>query len=87
VNIKSLAREELIGLKVTISNCKDSNWKGKSGIVIDETKNTFLIKINKKRRRIAKIIAEFEFDFDGIKTTLNGSKMIYKSEDRIKKIR
>jgi ribonuclease P protein subunit POP4 len=87
MNIKSLAREELIGLDVTISKCKDTNWKGKTGIIIDETKKTFLINTGKKNKIIAKRIAEFEFNLDGKKITLDGSKIIYKSEDRIKKIR
>ncbi len=84
---KALAREELIGLHVTIKECKDSKWTGKSGVIIDETKNTFLIRINDKNKRIAKKIAKFEFEHDEKKTILNGSKIAYRSEDRIKKAR
>ena len=82
---KALAREELIGLPVTIKKCKDSKWTGKSGVIIDETKNTFLIRIDNENKRIAKKIAKFEFDEK--KTILNGSKISYRSEDRIKKVR
>ena len=84
---KTLAREELIGLHVTIKECKDSKWTGKSGIIIDETKNTFLIRIDNENKRIAKKIAKFEFENDEKKTILNGSKITYRPEDRIKKAR
>lgn len=84
---KILAREELIGLHVTIKECKDPNWINKSGTVIDETKNTFLIEINEKQKKIAKNIAKFEFECDGKIIVLNGSKLAYRPEDRIKKVR
>jgi len=84
---KVLAREELIGLHVTIKECKDSKWTGKSGVIIDETKNTFLIRIDNENKRIAKEIARFEFEHDEKKTTLKGSKITHRPEDRIKKAR
>jgi ribonuclease P protein subunit POP4 len=84
---KEFAREELIGLYVKIKECKDPNWAGKSGIIIDETKNTFCIKIDEQQKKIAKNIATFEFNLSGKKITLDGSKIVYRPEDRIKKIR
>jgi len=87
MNEKKLAREELIGLKVKIKECNDTSWIGKSGLILDETKNTFLIKIDDKQKKIAKNIATFEFDYEGKKLLLNGSKIAYRPEDRIKKVR
>jgi len=84
---KMLAREELIGRHVTIKECTDPNWVNKSGLIIDETKNTFLIEIDNERKRIAKNIAKFEFEHDGKQITLNGSRLTYRPEDRIKKAR
>ena len=84
---KKLARDEFIGLHVTIRECMDSKWIGKYGVIIDETKNTFLIRINGKNKKIAKKIAKFEFENDKKKTILNGSKIAYRSEDRVKKAR
>ncbi|MEA3458121.1 MAG: ribonuclease P protein subunit [Candidatus Thermoplasmatota archaeon] len=84
---RTLAKEELIGLPVTVNQCKDPNWINKTGVIIDETKNTFLIRLNNKDKRIAKSIAKFEFEQDGAKIQLNGSKIVYKPEDRIKKAR
>lgn len=84
---RTLAKEELIGLPVTVNQCKDPNWINKTGTIIDETKNTFLIRLNNKSKRIAKSIAKFEFEQNGTKIQLNGSKIVYKPEDRIKKAR
>ena len=84
---KTLARYEFIGLHVKIKECKDPIWVGKSGLIIDETKNTFLIETKDKKKIIAKKTATFEFDYGGKKITLDGSKIAYRPEDRIKKTR
>jgi RNase P/RNase MRP subunit p29 len=88
VNEKDIARDEIIGLPVTIIKCTDPGWKGKSGIVIDETKNTFVIRTqNNEDKRIAKKIATFEFTVNKEKIVINGAKIAYRPEERIKKIR
>ena len=84
---RTLAKDELIGRQVKIKDSKDPNWIGKTGLIIDETKNTFLIEIKNEKKMIAKKTVTFEFEYDGKKITLNGSKIAYRSEDRIKKIR
>jgi ribonuclease P protein subunit POP4 len=87
MNEKKLAREELIGLKVKIKECKDKSWIGKTGFIVDETKNTFLIEVDNKKKKIAKNIATFEFEYEDKKVILDGSKISYRPEDRIKKVR
>ncbi len=84
---KTLARDELIGLHVKIKECTDPGWKGKTGVIVDETKNTFTIETEDKYKIIAKKTAVFEFNYHGEKITLDGSKIMYRPEDRIKKIR
>ena len=84
---KKLGKEELIGLHVKIKDCTDPTWKGKKGIIIDETKNTFTIETNEQKKMIAKKTATFEFVIDDEKITLEGSKIMYRPEDRIKKVR
>jgi ribonuclease P protein subunit POP4 len=83
----SIIREELIGRKARIIACSDPSWITISGKIIDETKNTFLIEVNNKPKRIAKKIAIFEFSHQGRKTIVEGSRLIYRPEDRIKKAR
>lgn len=76
---KSLLRGELIGLDVKIPKSK---LKGR---VIDETKNTFTIETeDKKRRKIIKNSNEFEFIFKNKKIMVDGKKMSLRPEDRIK---
>ena len=87
MNDKTLERDELIGLQVKIKDCKDPTWNGKSGIIIDETKNTFLLEIEDKKKKIAKNIASFELKYKGKDITINGSKIGFRPEDRIKKVR
>ncbi len=84
---KILSRDEFIGLSVTILECTDPMWKGKTGQIIDETKNTFLIEIENKNKMIAKKTAIFEFIKNGEKKIINGEKILFRPEDRIKKIR
>ena len=78
---------ELIGRKVKICECKDPTWIGKEGKIVDETKNTFTIEIDGKEKMIAKDIASFEFDLDGRKIKIEGIRLRYRPEDRIKKAR
>jgi len=87
MNRKELARDELIGLSVKIKECSDPTWLGKKGLIIDETKNTFLIKIDKQEKKIAKNTAVFEFKYNDNKIIIKGSEIMYRPEDRIKKIR
>ncbi len=82
-----IVKDELIGRKVKIKDSLDPNWNGVSGITIDETKNTFLIEVNGKKKRIAKKTASFEFEYKGKKTIIEGSRLAYRPEDRIKKSR
>jgi RNase P/RNase MRP subunit p29 len=84
---KEFKREELIGLHVKIKECKDPSWIGKSGLITNETKNTFYLEIDEKQKMIAKNIAIFEFNDGEKKITLDGSKIAYRPEDRIKKTR
>jgi len=82
-----IEREELIGQQVTVKDCTDPSWIDKKGLIIDETKKTFLIMIDNKQKMIAKKTAIFEFNIDGKQIILNGSKIVYRPEDRIKKVR
>ncbi len=84
---RRLMRDELIGLPITIRESTDPTWLNKSGVVVDETKNTFLIKIDNSIKRIAKNIATFEFKVGDETICINGKRIMYRPEDRIKKVR
>jgi len=85
--MKSFAKDEFIGLKVKVRECSDPKWVGKSGHILNETKNTFTIDIDNKERIIAKNIAKFEFEVNGKRIYLDGSKIMFRPENRIKKVR
>jgi ribonuclease P protein subunit POP4 len=79
--------DELIGRMVTIIECTDPSWINLSGLIIDETKHTFLIEIEKNQKRIAKQTATFAFEYHDNKTIVKGTRLVYRPEERIKKIR
>jgi ribonuclease P protein subunit POP4 len=87
MNEKTLARDEFIGLKVKILECTDPAWEGQTGLIIDETKNTFHIKTKNKTKILAKKTAVFEFTINDEKIMITGEKIAFRPEDRIKKIR
>ena len=59
--------DELIGRTVLIIECTDPSWVHQTGLIIDETQQTFLIEIEKKQKRIAKQTATFAFEYHGKK--------------------
>ncbi len=83
----TLVKDELIGRIVTIIDCSDPTWVGKTGCILDETKNTFLIQINNDRKKIAKNTATFAFKEQNKTIIVNGTRLTYRSENRIKKAR
>jgi ribonuclease P protein subunit POP4 len=87
MNEKNLVKEEFIGLHVKILDCTDPTWKGQIGLIVDETKNTFLIKTNHGNKKIAKKAAIFEFEYDDEKIIIDGKRIAYRPEERIKKVR
>ena len=84
---ESIMSDELIGRTVTIIECTDPSWTNQSGLIIDETKHTFLIEIEKKQKRIGKKTATFAFEYHDKKTIVKGTRLVYRPEERIKKIR
>ena len=71
-------RVELIGSEIRLAN------KDISGRIIDETKNTFVIKMMENKKRILKKNNFFEFDLNGKKEIIDGNKLIMRPEERIK---
>lgn len=82
-----LVKGELIGKKVRIVKCTDPSWIGREGKIVDETKNTFKIEIGKKERTIAKDTAIFEFTVGDKVYQIEGSRLKFRPEERIKKAR
>ncbi len=84
---KEYLKTEYIGKTVTIQHCSDPSWINKTGRIIDETQKTFIIDIHGTKKCIAKQTATFEITIEGKKITIEGSRILYQPENRIKKTR
>jgi RNase P/RNase MRP subunit p29 len=84
-DMRTLARCELIGLRVRIAMHPDPTIAGCEGTVVDETMNTLSVGGDGKVRVVQKKGATFEFLRDGQAVTLEGSTIAFRPEDRTKK--
>ena len=90
-NERNLPVHELIGLEVKVSRSVCSEYIGIYGTVIDETKNTFIIKTSEGERIIPKKGTTFIFMINvkqvSKKVSIVGDDIMYRPEDRTKKLR
>ncbi|MFX0068765.1 MAG: ribonuclease P protein component 1 [Promethearchaeota archaeon] len=83
---QNILHHELIGLKVKIVKSSDRNLVNMTGIIIDETKKTFVILSNQQEKRIAKQIVRLHIILpNGNMIEVNGRKLLGQPENRIKK--
>jgi ribonuclease P protein subunit POP4 len=82
---KNLVKHELIGLYIEVINSKNPTLKGVSGKIIDETKSTIKIKSQKGTKIIIKDQIKMLITIDNKKIEIDGSKLVGKIEDRLKK--
>jgi len=80
---KNFLRHEFIGLKAKVMMSRDKSLEGVEGKIIDETKNMLIIETEKGIKKIAKDVAVFEIDGHKV----NGKKIRYRPEERIRKIK
>lgn len=79
---------EYIGLRVTVTKSPSKERIGISGVVVDETKNTFIIeKDDGKEVTIPKQNSSFRFKESGKAFDVEGSDIAFRPEDRPKKAR
>jgi len=81
-----LIRYEFIGTEAKVSESNHSGYVGISGKVIDETRNSFVILHEGKRKTVLKESAVFGFKFsDGTIIEIDGKILVGRPEDRLKK--
>jgi len=83
-NKKRLARSELIGLDVKIIESENRFNRGIKGKIIDETKNIFIVKTEKRKKKIIKNQCVFEFKLKEKNIQLNVKSLTIRPEERIK---
>ena len=82
----NIIRYEFIGTEAKIVKSKNPSYIGISGKILDETKNTFTILHEGKRKKIVKDITVFHFKFeDGTIVEVDGKILVGRPEDRLKK--
>lgn len=75
-------KHEFIGLPIRITEAPDPTLQNVEGTIIDETKNTFVIR-NDGTKRVPK--RHLCFEIDGV--AVRGDDIAYRPEDRIRKIK
>lgn len=78
-----VARAEFIGREVRVANSSCKDLLGLRGIVMDETKNSLVIRTAKGDKTVPKKSCDFEFD--GV--TIQGKRVCHAPEDRLKKVK
>ena len=86
VNKRDFMRSELIGLEVEV-NSPRHGCENIHGTVVDETKNTLVVRRADREVIVPKPTNEFLFTYQGEKVLIHGSEIQHRPEDRIKKIR
>ena len=83
-NLDHIKYDELIGKFVDVLS-SDQSINGISGFVINETKNTFHILDNKRKKVIPK--SHCVFNFTNNPDSINGKTLIGKPQNRLAKVR
>ncbi len=84
-NNKTIVLHELTGLVVKVVKSRDPSQVGIHGTVIDETKNTLLVKTESGPRQIAKDISTFKFRYGRNSFVIDGNEINFRSWERIEK--
>ena len=84
-NLHDLKYNELTGRTLTVLSSTDSSLNGISGLVINETKNTFHI-LNDQRKKIVPK-SNCIFNFNDNPESINGSILIGRPQNRLEKVR
>ncbi|MEM0026849.1 MAG: ribonuclease P protein subunit [Ignisphaera sp.] len=87
---KNIAYHELIGLQVEVISHIDPSLIGVKGVIIDETMNTLRI-ADANHRKIVTVMKNggifvFTIPENGAKAYIDGSQIVGRPEDRLKKL-
>jgi len=82
----TIVQGELIGLDAKVVKSANPSNLGISGKIIDETRNTLVIRQNENDKVVAKKTAIFQFTLpNGAVVEVEGAAIIGRPEDRVKK--
>jgi len=76
----------LVGLSAEVADAADPTVIGKSGVIAAETRDTITLKSRERKITVAKKDATLSIHTEsGLKLLVNGSLLLGRPEDRIKK--
>jgi|SRR3989344_7820026 len=84
ITMENIAMHEIIGLKAKVLESTDKGRKNMKGKIIDESKNTFTIETARGNKVVPKSEAVFEFEIGDEKAVIEGKRLVYRPEDRVK---
>ncbi len=85
---QNVLAHELIGLSAEIVDSKDPSLKNLQGNVVYETKNVLAINVKQNIKKIPKCIVKISLRLpDGDECIINGSDLVSRPEDRIRRLR
>ncbi|MFA6268659.1 MAG: ribonuclease P protein component 1 [archaeon] len=87
ITAKNILVHEMIGLKVKVIKSTDAGRIGLSGVVVNETQNTFVIQSAEVEFIIPKKECEFEFDLEDEKVNVNGNDCLKRPEERLRNVK
>ena len=88
ITAQNLRLHELIGLHALVAESSSLPHKGMRGLVVDETKNTLVIRVGSEEKIVPKKGRVFLFTLPNReKARLDGDKIAYRPYDRPKKLR
>ena len=85
MGLNEYTKAELIGLDIEIVNAKNKSLIGLKGKIVDETKNTFIIEVDSKEKKLLKDQVTLIIHFEKEKVKVEGKLFLGRPEERIKK--
>ncbi len=85
MRVKDILKCELIGLAVEVVSAKNPSLNGIRGKVVDETKYTLVIETVRGVKRLIKSQVTLKMNMEGKTVEVEGSALVGRSEERIKK--
>jgi ribonuclease P protein subunit POP4 len=84
ISARNILRHELLGLEVLVSTASNPHHAGVRGQIIDETKNTLLIRTSDGKKRVPKMRSVFRLILEnGLKLDVDGSALTGSPERRV----
>jgi len=84
ISPRNVLRHELIGLDVSVVEASNPLHRGIAGLIVDETRNTLLIRTPAGDRRIQKQYSRFRIILpDRTRVIIDGSALVAAPERRI----